>query len=92
MLELEQFLVTLIITLTCHFVQFTVRVRDQSSPERESTVRVQIIVSRDQFPPIIDFETYQKTIDENERVNGTAIVRIIAHDQDLKVCSATLIG
>lgn len=67
------------------------RVKDQSNPEKETTVPVQIVVSRDQFPPVIDFPTYQKTIDENERVNNTVITRIVAHDQDLKVCPTSLL-
>ena len=76
--------------MTCDFVQFTVRVRDQSDPEKETTVPVQIVVSRDQYPPVIDFPTYQKTIDENEQVNKTKIVRIIAHDKDRKVRPTTI--
>ena len=75
--------------MTCDFVQFTVRVRDQSNPEKETTVAVQIVVSRDQFPPVIDFSNYTTSIDENEHVNKTAIVNIMARDRDLKVRPTT---
>ena len=76
--------------MSCDFVQFTVRVRDQSNPEKETTVPVQIVVSRDKAKPVIDFSTYNKTINENEEVNKTAIVHIMARDDDRKVRPTTV--
>ena len=61
--------------------------RDQSEPEKSATVGVQISVSRDQYPPTTTKKVYQITIDENQRVGGSPIIRIIASDPDLKVCN-----
>ena len=61
------------------------RARDQSSPEKSTTASIQVSISRDQYPPVIDFPTYEKTIEENAAVNKSIIVRIVARDQDLKV-------
>ncbi len=45
---------------------------------------MEVRLARDQYPPTVDFPEYTKTITENERPNGNALVRIQARDQDLK--------
>lgn len=66
-------------------LQFTVQARDQSEPEKKTAAQVQISLSRDQYPPTVAFPRYEKEITENEGVNSSVVVRIIAQDQDLKV-------
>ncbi len=68
----------------CVFIQFTVQARDQSTPEKSARASVEVRLARDQYPPTVDFPEYTKTITENERPNGNALVRIQARDQDLK--------
>ena len=59
---------------------------DQAEPVKSATVGVTISVSRDQYPPTTTRPVYDRTIDENERVNGSSLIRIVASDPDLKVC------
>ena len=67
------------------FFQFNVRARDQAEPERMAMSSVEIILTRDQYPPTIAFAEYTATITENAPVDGNSVVRIVASDQDLKV-------
>jgi hypothetical protein len=66
-------------------LQFTVIASDQSEPVKSATVGVVISVSRDQYPPTTTRQVYERTIDENEKVNGSALIKIVATDPDLKV-------
>ncbi len=61
------------------------RASDQSEPLRTATVPVQISISRDQYPPTTTRPVYESVIDENERTNGSSLIRIGASDPDLKV-------
>ena len=49
-----------------YFLQFTVRARDQSYPERQDTATVQIDIIRDQFAPIFSSNDYRVTIPETQ--------------------------
>ena len=62
---------------------------DQSEPEKHATTNVEIILSRDQYPPTVDFPEYNEDITENVAVNTTTVTRIIARDRDLKVNKQT---
>jgi protocadherin Fat 4 len=63
---------------------FSVSARDQSEPEKSASTNVEIILSRDEYPPTIDFAEYNEEITENVRVNTTTVATIIATDRDLK--------
>ena len=65
--------------------QFSVQARDQSDPEKTTSTNVQITISRDEYPPTTTRPSYSRTIDENEKVNGSSLLRIVASDPDLKV-------
>jgi hypothetical protein len=61
--------------------------RDQSEPEQLSTTSVEIIISRDQFPPVFSQSEYRVSIGEAPSVDDTAILKVQASDQDMKVCT-----
>lgn len=67
------------------FCQFQIMCSDQSLPEKSATTRVTIEITRDEYPPTIDFDQYNMTIDENYEVDQEVKIRIIATDRDMSV-------
>ncbi|KAJ8318063.1 hypothetical protein KUTeg_003154 [Tegillarca granosa] len=63
---------------------FTVKARDQSSPEKSSFATVIVNVRRSSFPPVFIRTPYQANVDTNTAV-GTQFYTVTATDSDLLI-------
>ena len=68
----------------CNFFQFPVQVRDNGFPQLSDTVRVTVIVERNNNAPRFDINRYSVDIKENMAV-GESVITVRATDSDPQV-------